>query len=153
MIDVRVYSSKQAQPTTIVSLPPKTLFGDIWAAAWMEAMPDEVREKMQAVASMKAAYSRAHPEYALRTARTPWYGVTLAPVSMPASTTVSSSKLPAVQRAFWATAAMSPRQYLRTVVCSTPQYVYQFNLAAPAADSAVANQTLDQVLSALSVKR
>lgn len=79
-------------------------------------------------------------------------GVAVAGVQIPASLKVGKSKnLGGAQRAYWASAPMSPKEYMRTVSFCSGKYVFQLLLLCAEKDAIEANSEFERLLSDLTV--
>ncbi len=154
IVELRVYSGS-VSAANAAAIDPESLFGKIWEIAWMQSMSDLMGANM---ISRMGHHEHSHEHSREREheheGEHRWHRnhVSVAGVQVPPSIKVGQSKkLTAYQKAYWASAPMSSREYMRAVSFASSQYVYQLLLLCPEKEASSSNAEFEQVLSAIQV--
>lgn len=147
IIELRVYSTAQVKPQTLLAASPEVTFNDPWKLVVEASMPPAIRKYMQGVRLENESFLRNNPGMG-----NPWYNVSSAPVKIAPTIKVGQThSLTASQKAYWVASRFTPREYMRTVVIPSSKYIYQLNMVAPQADSKVIDTEFEQMLALLTV--
>jgi hypothetical protein len=160
IVELKVFAADKVSAAAVAQQTTEQTFHAMWSVAFEASLPDEMRLAMQAMRErfgqmrqrMSAEQSQMYAQRSRMHASRGWQTVRLSPVVIPGSIKIGASKsIAATQKAYWADAPMSARVYMRTVVFSSPHYVYQLSMLTPQTESALANTEFEQVLSSLTV--
>ena len=146
IVEMRVYARAAVSPETIAGMSTHTLFGEAWRLAWMKSLSSEFADTpmMQALAEHGRREQHDHDDDEHE------HHIRSAPVAIPQTIQIGSKKsLHALQRAYWAEAPLSPREYMRLVVFQSAGYVVQLSLLCPEKDASVGSAQFDQLLAEL----
>lgn len=139
VVELKVFPAEGITPVDVATMNPQKIFQPAWRAAWLDMMTK--RMGVGALSKMPGENSRVS-----------WYYVRLAGVTLPLSLVIGANRsIKAAQKAYYASAMLSPDTYMRTVAFGGGKYIYQLNMVADKMDSSTGSVDFERVLSSVYV--
>lgn len=139
VVELKVFPSEGITPVDVATMSPQNIFQPAWRAGWLDMMTK--RMGVGALNKMPGEHSRVS-----------WHYVRLAGVTLPLSLIIGAKRsVKAAQKAYYASAMLSPDTYMRTVAFGGGKYIYQLSMVADKMDSTTSSVDFERVLSTVAV--